>query len=526
MSGRKSRRSHPPLEQTRLADVNFNFRTVTPNSRRNPPPPPEKQKQVGLDAFGFSLKPAGKPSEPAKKVVSNSSSSKKVPKTEPEEDEAPPSKRYKVNRPQDSSPPRRLARFPQKEVAETQFAYPGSLSEDDSDEDEEMGEKEGSGATSLDFEKTPPPAEHPPTPTSVIGLPKLDMRLMPPPMTPKRRRILEIPSSHSPPVTPLSPYRPSPQTSPLKSPLSRRRVLFRTPTLSPTRSVRKKVESSQWWENEDSQQESVLSTQVADEEKLEGDISSNSFRHGPLFPTSSSQSAKATHSNSRSHEAPSERQNSPIIKSEFRYSTTEIFPPIDSPPSRKSHSPMFESPQIRIKRERENVQHVQYVKRELSVESSPGLFSFPEQSLMEQDGNSISEPPSKDAQTRNAAEPSVQTKQHFQSEIDAKPASGMQQAQETQYDCTAEYSWWDLTPGLTKGNGVKEDSEAKRKHSLDLGPRDDDGADLDGSITMSQLLPSSLMESFPMPPPLTQWSGNQSGSLISPESDDDDDDEL
>lgn len=113
---------------------------------------------------------------------------------------------------------------------------------------------------------------------------------------------------------------------------------------------------------------------------------------------------------------------------------------------------------------------------------------------------------------------------------------------ETQYgDGTqVQYEWWDILPAAARGGGEgrqasngeetgnQEDQTMKKvditkKEERKLGYEGKVPGSDDGMPTMSQLLPATLMESFPMPPPLTQWSSQLNWT---PGGDDDDDDEL
>lgn len=163
MSKRPPKRStpaRPKLKQSRLAGINEVIKSI----RRRPSVTMSDSclKQSSLANFGFQ-KLEG---EEAKEV-------------EPEET------------PVRKKPRREEKRFlPDDEIAETQFALmTQSCYVDDDDDDHDMkkkeeGEEVGNGKGSV---------------VMGVGMP-------PPPVTPKRKRVLEVPSSHSPPATPLTPF--------------------------------------------------------------------------------------------------------------------------------------------------------------------------------------------------------------------------------------------------------------------------------------------------------------------------------
>ncbi|KAF8476171.1 hypothetical protein BDZ91DRAFT_711111 [Kalaharituber pfeilii] len=523
MAKTNSRRRSSPLTQARLTDLNFNFQRV--RSRLEATPPADKHRQIGLEAFGFSVARAGPARKPAKPTTA---------------DDKPPTKKRKgvrIASPSSSSSlpgpfpsPLGAVTLPHdREIPETQFAQSDLFSEDESD-DIELKRREAT-----------PPTVSPPTPTSgAIAMGPGPTIMPPPPITPKRRKVLEIPNSHSPPVTPLSPYRSPSKRSLTQSPLSHCKPSLRW-------RIDGKVASSQWWDNEDSQ-DPTLAMQVPESQQAEDDEESDDVFETSFHPVRLFQSEISQRSLSELTIPPSsqpvklERNESLKIKLEDGFEpenlssithwtgpdteTRENTVIPESPLVDTGHSP--EPSQTRIK-----LESIETEKFHSPDRKKRGDTAIPESPSGRRFGK-IDEstiPPSSQRIMNSAASSDIP------SSNDGVLSQG-QMPPETQYGDGAEYEWWDINPQWVEekdGGNLKDakgtiyhaegldsdnlETEKKTEEEVNRSSSDDE-SEVEVP-TISQLLPETLMESFPMPPPLTQWS-----SMPSWDPGEEDDDEL
>ncbi|KAF8459406.1 hypothetical protein BGX38DRAFT_1148418 [Terfezia claveryi] len=551
----ESRHKKTPLEQARLAALNFNFQTV--NSLKLTPAITEKHKQVGLETFGFI-------SQPAKSRINT---------IEPEcEAEAKPKplqrKRRKVvlrpprvsssvsasSRTSSLSPPTPSIDTHDSEIAETQFAQPDPKFEDEPDSTTEERQAEMN-----------PPAVSFPSPILVTLKPG-PLQMLPPQTTPKQRKVLEIPSSHSPPVTPISPYRsPSVFRSSQKSP-SHRRPPLQFPRKSPSKwSKSGLVASSQWWDNEElgfTQEftqgltQGRVSLETGEEDEDEDDFFNQTFHAGRLFQTDR---ARGSFSPLEETQAATYR-TSPQFKAEGGLDTPHI--PLfdeweDSHQQRAVENMIPESPQLKAKKIA-NTGNALKIKTELQEEEGE---IFPQSTQTQNRWEVQHRYPKGTIIPESPLSPFHESRKkvHWEGSDRTRATSTFPQPspgtlgarnvpEETQYgDVTqVQYEWWDILSAAGGGagegrqasngeeTGIQEDQTMKKvaiakKEERKLGyeekvPRGDDVMP-----TLSQLLPATLMESFPMPPPLTQWSSQLNwtpGGDDNDDDDDDDDDEL
>jgi len=550
---RESRHQKTPLKQARLADLNFNFQTV--NSRKqSTPAQTEKHKQVGLEAFGFISQPAsGRVS-----VVEL----KGGPVAGPEPLQQ---KRRKVVRPlriwQSPSASPRASSLPPppspigtplgdgSEIAETQFAQPDAQFEDEPD------------LTTVEMRaEVNPPTVSFPSPISVTLKPG-PLQMLPPPTTPKRRKVLEIPSSHSPPVTPISPYKsPSIFRSSQKSPLSHYRSPLKSPRKSPSKwSKSGLVASSQWWDNEETgltqgftqgPTQGRIPQEICEEDGDDDDFFNQTFNAGRLFQTDR---ARGSFSPLEETQVATYR-TSPKIKTEKDLGTPHVSL-FDEWEDRHQHREVEiiipESPQSGAKRGH-NARTPRKIKTEPQEEEGE---VFPrstqtqnrwESQHRDREDTVILESPLSPLHGRRK-------EVHWEDRSRAtstfpQPLPGTLGAQNipggTQYDdgTQEQYELWNILPATAEveeegkrasseeetgdqEDQTKEKADITKKGKGVLGHEKSVVGSDDVLATMSQLLPETLMESFPMPPPLTQWSSQSNWTPGGADGDDDDDDD-
>ncbi|KAF8422654.1 hypothetical protein EV426DRAFT_604913 [Tirmania nivea] len=551
---RKSRHKKTPLEQARLADLNFNFQTV--NSRQQfIPAPTEKHKQVSLEAFGFIPQPA----------KSRISTAKPESKAEAEPKPLQQKRRKVIVRSPRISPsasassgtsspsqPSPSIDTHDREIAETQFAQPDPQFKYEPDPAAEERQAEMN-----------PPAVLFPSPISVTLRPG-PLQMLRPPTTPKRRKALEIPSSHSPPVTPISPYK-SPSIFRLsqKSPLSHRSSPLQFSRKSPSKwSKSGLVASTQWWDNEETgltqgftqgPTQGRISPKIGEGVEDANGFFNQTFPAGRLFQTD----------RARGSFSPLEETQATTYKISPKIKTEENLDPPhvslfdrreDSHQHRRVETMIPESPQSGAKK-KANTRSPRKIKSEPQEE---GVEVFPwstqtqnkwgRQHLDREDTvipESPLSPPRgsckevhwEDCYRTRAASTSPQP---FPGTLGAQNAP-----EETQYDdgTQVQYEWWDIL-AATAGRGGESKRASNREEAGDQEGQTKEKADItnkgkgelgyeenvlrsdDAMPTMSQLLPETLMESFPMPPPLTQWSSQPNWKPGGAGDDDDDDDEL
>ena len=533
-------RKESPLAQSRLAGLNFNYQTVT---RPNAPSlaSADTHRQAGLEAFGFvSQKPSAKTSlppqdedKPRKKVAVRS------PSLSPSPSPAATSSRLAASLL--SSPDHPL--FGEREIFETQFAQPDQL----------YGGDLAFLTASSPAKATPPAIAS----ISILLKPRLSQRL-PPPVTPKRRKVLEIPSSHTPPVTPISPYKsPTRFRIPQKSPLSCSRFALRSPGNKWRHQVPSQVPSSQWWENDDSQSVRVATQggvfPELDEGEDDSDLFSHTYHPRPLFKSNGPDGNLSQMTTLELSQPSTRRRESPKMKTEQECDTSLLgrWPDIhlrvqdvvvpESPQSKATKSRMSPRSKIyfKIKTEPESEDEEDIYPRSTQTQNRREFFHREETSIPESplsSYNSIG-----GLRRIQSWGSGAGCREHTQTDymsIGRDSRDERTRHDETQYEdgSPLEYDWWDLIPttiedkekemsrgrtnSLAKGKqrdkdeGQTEIEQAKQSNQdkrTVFGVFGVDDADIEeGLITVSQLLPETLMESFPIPPPLTQWSNTSS----------------
>lgn len=533
---RESRLKNSPLEQARLADLNFNFQTV--NSRKGSTPArTEKHKQVGLEAFGFikssTVKPEPLQRKRRKVVVRSPRISLSA---------SASSRTFSL------SPPPSSIDTQDREIAETQFAQPDLQFEDGLDPATE--EREG--------EINPPVVSFPSL--IPVALKPGPLQMLPPPTTPKRRKALEVPSSHSPPATPISPYKSPSIFLPLqKSLLSHHKSPLQSPRKSPSKwSKSGLVASSQWWDNEETglsqgftqgPAQGRISLEISEEDEDEDDFFNQTFYAGRLFQTD----------RARGSFSPVEETQAATYSTSLKIKAEEDLDTPDLPWFHEwedSHQHKRIETMIPEARQKANARNVLKIKKE-SQEEEGGISPRSTQTQdrwksqhHDQEDTVIPESllsPSHGSRKEVHWEDSDRTRGTSTSSTSSTSStppgsllgtSGARSTpEETQYgDGTqVQYEWWGILSATTEGGGEgkrastreeTEDQEVQIKNSgitkkgeRGLGHEENILGSDDAMPTMSQLLPETLMESFPVPPPLTQWSSQPTGGA-------DDDDEL
>lgn len=539
-----SRKKKLPLEQARLAGLDFNFQTVNPRRESTTPSRGYQQKQAGLETFGFISRKA-KPIKSRTPTINTES-----------EPEPPQQKRRRVvvrspklsqsslltSRTSSLSPPPSSLSPPpslidhhlldDREIAETQFAQPDP--ESNNEPDPVIADSDG-GVPELFLTPIPAPLKLQP------------LQMLPPPTTPKRRKILEIPSSHSPPVTPISPYKsPSVIRFSQKSPLFRHRSLLKSPSKSPSKwRLSGQVASSQWWENDEDRltqgftqgfTQGPTSPELGedDDDGEEDDFFNQTFHAGRLFQTDRarghfSQFEETQPATSRfTYE---EGFDTPYISlidewedrnMEKGHGTVALDTPQSSPKgqksvmsSGKSSGKMDKGPQqdelelFPRSTQTQNRRESQISAREdIVIPESPLTSPQGGRMKMISEGNGRARAASQFPRSgnRTASTRTVPVERHCvnetqeESEWEALPETTLRrQCGKAKVD----------TDSLTERKNKNGDSTGKSGVEEGIGKPGIQELVLDSDYeipTMSQLLPETLMESFPMPPPLTQWS--------------------
>lgn len=538
---------NPPLEQARLADLNFSFQTIGSRSRQSVTPiTRDKHKQVALEAFGF----VSQKESPSKTGRSTEPNPEPAPASTPEPDIGPEPKKRKRRKvvvksptpsPSSSISSQKLPPSPlldDREIEETQFAQL------------EPGAGDALGLLAAGKESCPegvPPEFYINTPKPITIKPG-PLQMLPPPTTPKRRKLLEIPSSHSPPETPISPYKsPSTFRATQQSPLSNRRSPFVTDHQSLMGSSPKwkstgLVASSQWWDNEEvgltqgltqGPSSAQMSPELEDGSDID-DFWNQTFHPGRLF-----QSDRARGSFSPLEETqPATYKIQPQIIEEQNADSDYIssFDTLEKNNSQVTLVPA--SPQVKDKKLNRVLGHAK-IKPCLRDEEEQEIFPCYTQKQYSGDNpdnerefiiipESPLDSPRKARREVHWGDDDSITTSSTPSPSLSRPKCSPKAPKETQYaDGTQlKYEYWDDLPKAledipsSEENKHSQDSRSsavakgsiqvscsrgdkKERERLD---NEEKVPESDDIPTMSQLLPESLMESFPMPPPLTQLS--------------------
>lgn len=530
------------MEQTRLADLNLSYKTVNRYHHCLALPVPEKQRQVGLEAFGFILRKAKTPNRTAK-TASASTTTKTTPRTSAikgtiaedydplREAEGKHKKRKRrkkgaVMRPPSLSPSPSLSPPPlspstspallspllpfidsapwsDREIAETQFAQPDPQNQD---ERKLAAEASQVGVSTVIASPQPLPTHMRPQSSVMFSSPT----------TPKRKKVVEIPNSHSPPATPISPYgSPSLFRSSQKSSLLSYRPSIKPPSKWPREwSLSGHVTSSQWWDNI-SQVDMPVELCGDGEQDEEEDIRffNQKLPTGRLF-----QSNMTGGSSSKSDEAQFPRSiDSSEGQAEGDLDTTLVSltePWGDNISQRNIITVIPESPQP-MRRRQGGFGDRNRPELEDELETFPRPTQPQNRFETQPNDNDfvvLESPLNTPRKRRRVIDRESGDEDRTVSTLPESSKTYPEALQETQYE-DGSSKWWGSLPGwatlaadkhLIAGGAVgKKDIETSDSQEHYSEYKASDSVDL---LTVSQLLPQSLMESLPMPPPLTQWS--------------------